>query len=144
MQSESDVIRVELYNLYITFGEGGIDSVLNSFDNKAVFTSFAPIDVFPYLGRREGKASIAEMMKKTHAEFEHLIYQPTFIVVDKEDAAVIVMVKLRQRDTGRIIQLLNAHFIRFNDGLIIELREFMDSFDAVQQVLGRELIPTKL
>ena len=143
MQSESDVIRADLYNLYIAFGEGKIDAALNSFDDKAVFTSYAPIDVFPYLGRRVGKASIAEMMKQAHAEFEHLIYQPIFIVVDKENAAVIVMMKLRQRSTGRIIQLLNAHFIRFNDGLIIELREFMDSFDAVQQVLGRELILTK-
>ena len=29
------------------------------------------------------------------------------------------------------------------DGRIIELREFMDSFDAVQQVLGRELNTAK-
>ena len=91
MQSESDVIRADLYNLYIAFGEGKIDAALNSFDDKAVFTSYAPIDVFPYLGRRVGKASIAEMMKQAHAEFEHLIYQPIFIVVDKENAAVIVM-----------------------------------------------------
>jgi ketosteroid isomerase-like protein len=73
-----------------------------------------------------------------------LTYQPIFVVADKEEAAVIVMVKLRQRTTGRIIQLLNAHFIRLHNGLIIELREFMDSFEAVQQVLGCELIPTKL
>ena len=140
----SDDLRLDLYDLYIAFGKGKIDLVLNSFDDKAVFTSYAPIDVFPYLGRRAGKVSIAEMMKQVHAQFEHLTYQPIFVVADKEEAALIVMVKLRQRTTGRIIQLLNAHFIRFHNGLIIELREFMDLFEAVQQVLGRELIPTKL
>ena len=140
----SDDLRLDLYDLYIAFGKGKIDLVLNSFDDKAVFTSYAPIDVFPYLGRRAGKVSITEMMKQVHAQFEHLTYQPIFVVADKEEAALIVMVKLRQRTTGRIIQLLNAHFIRFHNGLIIELREFMDSFEAVQQVLGRELIPTKL
>ena len=45
----------------------------------------------------------------------------------------------RQRSTDRIIQLLTAHFIQFRDSRILELREFMDSYDAVQQVLGHEL-----
>jgi len=84
------------------------------------------------------------MMKQVHAEFKHLTYQPIFVVTDKKAAAIIVTLQLRQRSTGRIIHLLNAHFIRFHDGLIIELREFMDSFDAVQQVLGREIFPSKL
>jgi ketosteroid isomerase-like protein len=34
---------------------------------------------------------------------------------------------------------VNAHFLRLRNGRIVELREFMDTFDAVQQVLGREL-----
>jgi ketosteroid isomerase-like protein len=57
---------------------------------------------------------------------------------------VIVQVRLRQRATDRIIHLLVAHFIRFRAGRIIELREFMDSFDAVQQVLGSEIDTVKL
>jgi hypothetical protein len=31
-----------------------------------------------------------------------------------------------------------AHFMRFRDGKLI--REFMDSFSAVEQTLGRDLI----
>jgi ketosteroid isomerase-like protein len=54
------------------------------------------------------------------------------------------MARLRQRSTNRIIQLLVAHFMRLRDGRIIEMREFMDSFDAVQQVLGHEIDMTKL
>jgi ketosteroid isomerase-like protein len=36
-----------------------------------------------------------------------------------------------------------ARFIQFRDGRIVELREFMDSFNAVQQVLGREIDTTR-
>jgi ketosteroid isomerase-like protein len=32
-----------------------------------------------------------------------------------------------------------AHFLRFRNGRIVELREFMDSFHTVKQLLGREL-----
>jgi len=54
-------------------------------------------------------------------------------------AAVIVMARMKQRATGRIIQTLFAQFVRFRDGRIVEFREFLDSFDAVEQVLGREI-----
>lgn len=37
------------------------------------------------------------------------------------------------------MQLSIAHFLTFKDGKIVELREFMDSFSAAEQVLGREL-----
>jgi ketosteroid isomerase-like protein len=33
-----------------------------------------------------------------------------------------------------------AHFMRFRDGKIVKLREFMDSLHAAEQALGRELI----
>jgi ketosteroid isomerase-like protein len=132
-------LRARLYDLYAAFGEGKIDLALQSFDDTAVFTSYTPIDVFPYLGRQTGKIAIAAMMTNMHAEFEHLTFQPIFIVAEKDAGAAIIMVRLRQRSTGRIIQLLTAHFIQFRDDKISELRELMDSFDAVQQVLGREL-----
>jgi ketosteroid isomerase-like protein len=132
-------LRAKLYDLYAAFGEGKIDFVLKFFDEMAVFTSYTPIDVFPYLGRQIGKTAIAAMMTNMHAQFEHLTFHPIFMVAEKDSAAVIIMARLRQRSTDRIIQLLTAHFIQFRDGNIIELREFMDSFDAVQQVLGREL-----
>ena len=46
------------------------------------------------------------------------------------------MATLRQRATERTIYLLVANFIRFKHDHIIEFREFMDSFDLVEQVLG--------
>jgi ketosteroid isomerase-like protein len=32
-----------------------------------------------------------------------------------------------------------ANFLRFQDGRVIEFREFSNSFDVVEQALGREL-----
>lgn len=132
-------LKGELHKLYAAFRDGNLNTTLGYFDDTAVFTSHAPVDVFPYLGRQVGKPAIAAMMSKVHSQFEHLIFDPIFMVVEKESAAVIIKVRLRQRSTGRIIHLLNAHFLQFHDGRICELREFMDTFDAVQQVLGREL-----
>jgi ketosteroid isomerase-like protein len=116
---------------------GRIDEALREFDDGVVMTSYAPVDIFPYLGRKQGKAAVAATTKTAHADFEYLAYQPVFMVTEAEDAAVIVLA--RQRATDRIIQLFIADFIRFQKGRIVEIREFMDFFDAVQQVLGREI-----
>jgi ketosteroid isomerase-like protein len=140
----SEELRARIYDLYKAYGEGRLDFVLESFSDQAKFISYAPVDVFPYLGVQHGKIAIAEMMKKAHAQFEFLTYQPIFMVVENNDAGTIVMARLRQRTTDRIIALLVAHFIRFQDGRIVECREFMDSFDAVQQVLGHHIDTSKL
>ena len=139
----SELLRKRLYELYAAYAEGRIDDALREFDDKVVMTSYAPVDIFPYLGRKQGKAAVAATMNAAHAAFEFLSYQPVFMVTEQEDAAVIVLARLRQRATGRTIQLFVADFIRFASGRIIELREFMDSFDAVQQVLGREILTPK-
>ncbi len=135
----SELLRKRLYELYAAYAEGRIDEALREFDDSVVMTSYAPVDIFPYLGRKQGKAAIAAAMKAVHADFEYLAYQPVFMVTEAEDAAVILLARLRQRATDRIIQLFVADFIRFDKGRIVEIREFMDSFDAVQQVLGREI-----
>lgn len=139
----SELLRKRLYDLYIAYAEGRVDEVLREFDDNIVMTSYAPVDVFPYLGRKQGKAAFAATLNAVHADFEYLSYQPVFMVTEQEDAAVIVLARLRQRATGRIIQLFVADFIRLNKGRIVELRQFMDSFDAVQQVLGREISVSK-
>ena len=135
----SELLRKRLYDLYAAYAEGQIEQVLREFDDNVVMTSYAPVDIFPYLGRKQGKTAFAATLHAAHAEFEYLSYTPVFMVTEQEDAAVIVLARLRQRATGRIIQLFVADFIRFQGDHIVELREFMDSFDAVQQVLGREI-----
>ena len=139
----SELLRKRLYDIYAAFAEGRIDEALHEFDDNVTMTSHAPVDIFPYLGRKQGKIAVAETMNAAHATFEYLSYQPVFMVTEHADAAVIVLARLRQRATGRIIQLFIADFIRFDKGRIVELRQFMDSFDAVQQVLGREIFASK-
>ena len=123
----SELLRKRLYDIYAAYAEGRIDEVLRAYDDNVVMTSHAPVDIFPYLGRKQGNAAVAATMNTAHAAFEYLSYQPVFMVTEQDDAAVIVLAHLRQRATGRIIQLFIADFLRFKNGRIVELRQFMDS-----------------
>lgn len=125
--------------LYDAYGRGRVDECLSLVGEDVDFVSYAPVDVFPYLGRKKGKAALAQAMRAVHAEYEYITYQPFFTVVEDDAAAVILLARLKQRATGRTIQLFVADFLRLKDGKIYEIRQFMDSFDAVQQALGHEL-----
>ena len=85
------------YDLYAAYAEGRIDDALISFDDDVTMTSHAPVDVFPYLGRKHGKAAIAATMRSAHSAFEYLSYTPVFMVTENETAAAIVLARLRQR-----------------------------------------------
>jgi len=132
-------LHARLDTLYAAFRRGQIDFVLNSFDDEIEFISNAPVEVFPFLGHRRGKSAVAEVIKSVHAEFDILSYEPVSALVESDQAAVMLFARGVSRKTGRSIQLAIAHFLKFRNDKIIELREFMDSFSAAEQALGRPL-----
>ncbi len=139
----SEALRKKIYALYEAYAAGRLDDILASCDDNIEFFAYAPVEVFPFLGHHRSKAEFAETIKEGRRRFEYLTYQPVFSVVEGNDAAVMVLARLRQRATNRIIQLFLAHFLRFQNGRLVEIREFMDSFDAVQQAIGHEIDLTK-
>jgi len=64
-------------------------------------------------------------------------YEPRIIVVDGDRAAVMSDVAFQQRSTGRTVSTQLANFLRFRDGKLVEFREFANTFDLVEQALGR-------
>lgn len=135
----TETLRERLYSLYAAFKHGKIDFLLNAFDDDIEFISYSPVEIFPFLGHHRGKAAMAKILKAGYKEFEFLAYEPVFMVIGAEEAAVIIFARFIHRRTGRSVSVMIAHFARFRQGRIIELREFMDSFTAVKQLLGREL-----
>ena len=66
-------------------------------------------------------------------------YKPVVMIVDGARAALMSDLSYRQRATNRVLRLRIGNFLRLQDGRLIEFREFIDSFDAVEQARGREL-----
>ncbi len=100
---------------------------------------YAPISVFPFAGPRRGRAAVLEAMADIAKIFTVESYKPEIMIVDGERAAVMSDASYKQRSTNRILRLRIANFLRWQDGKLIEFREFINSFDAVEQALGREL-----
>jgi ketosteroid isomerase-like protein len=132
-------LRERIYDVYKAFSEANFDRLPDMFDERVDFMSNAPREVFPYLGRLLGRAAVMKGIATVHQEFDSILFTPLRIVIeDDQSAGVIVSIQLKQRATGRTIRLFAAHFLRFQNNQIVEYRAFLDTFEAVQQVLGRE------
>jgi ketosteroid isomerase-like protein len=131
-------LRKRVYEVYEAFSAGEIDRLAGMLDDHIDFVSNAPTDVFPYLGRRIGKAEVTAALRTVHDEFSSLTFAPIWIVTDDETAGVLLSVSATRRANSRAARFFAAHFLRFRDGRIVEYRSILDSLEAVQQVLGRD------
>jgi len=135
----STLSKTRIYEIYEAFSAGKLDVLAGAFDEHADFVTNAPPNVFPYLGRRVGRAAIVKTLSAVHDEFEFLSFLPIWIVLEDDTAGAILSIHATQRTTKRILRFFAAHFLRFRDHRIVEYRSIMDFFEGVQQVLGREV-----
>jgi len=123
-----------ILEIYEDFAKGRMDRLSQILDEKVDFISHAPADVFPYLGRRLGRAEVLEALTEVHNKLEVLSFWPITTVVDGDQAALTVLINVRERTTGKTANFLAAHFLRFRNDLIVEYRAIIDSMDAVRQM----------
>ena len=136
--SEDDT-RAIVKELYDAYGRRDFERVAALIHDDVDWVIYAPMSVFPFAGPRRGRAAVLEAMADIAKVFALESYTPQITIVDGARAALMSDAGYRQRSTNRVLRLRIANFLRFQDGRLIEFREFIDSYDAVEQALGREL-----
>ena len=103
------------------------------------WTISGPVDVLPFCGTRHGKAAVLDLIERLVPEvFRVYSFVPDAMLVDGDRVATLNRLSARSSD-GRVISYRLAHFLRFRDGKVVENISLIDSFDAVEQVLGHPL-----
>lgn len=108
-------------------------------DDAFVSLTHAPVEIFPHLGFHEGKTWIAQAIRIQQERYSERRYTVEFVVADETQAATLVQAALTKRSDKRVITLHVGEFFILRDGLITEHRSMFDSFDLIQQLLGRDL-----
>jgi ketosteroid isomerase-like protein len=109
--------------------------------DDVVWTISGPIDVLPFCGQRSGKAVVLKLLDRDiPALLEKRRLIPTAMLVDGDRAAVVGKLTASRGDIGRKISYRIAQFVRFRDEKVVEYMSIIDSFDAVEQVLGHSLV----
>ena len=96
-----------------------------------------PIEVFPFAGLRRGRPAVLQALALMGLSYSLHSFDPDFIIVEDDRAAIMADVSLTQLASGRLLRFRAANLIRVAGGKVIEVREFADSFDQAEQALGR-------
>ena len=131
--------RQRVLNFLDVFYSGDVEGALSRCSDDVEFFSNAPVDLLPHMGRHHGKAELREMWKTVHTRYYDMRYELPTLVTEGDKVAAHIRVFFRKRDNNRVVQFDIAAFYTLRDGLITEIREIMDTFDLVQQVLERDL-----
>jgi ketosteroid isomerase-like protein len=121
------------------FSSGDIEAALGRCTDDVDFLTHAPIDILPHMIPRHGKAEVRQMWQTIHARYSSLRYEAPVAVAEDDKVAVYLHAFFRKRSNERIVQFDMAVFYTLRDGRIAQIREILDSFDLVQQVLERDV-----
>jgi ketosteroid isomerase-like protein len=131
--------RQRVLNLLEAYYSGDIEGALSRCSDDVDFVANAPVDILPHLGHRHGKAEVRQMWQTIHARYSSMRYEVPIIVAEGDKVAAHIRVFFRKRSNDRIVQFDIAVFYTLRDGRVTQIREIMDSFDLVQQVLERDV-----
>jgi ketosteroid isomerase-like protein len=135
--------RQRVLNFLDVFYSGDLEGALARCSDDIVLIAPAPIDVLPHMGRRHGKDEVRKTWQTVHARHSSMRHEIREIVAEADKVAVNIRAFFKKRSNGRTVQFDIAVFFTLRDGRIREIREIMDTFDLVQQVLERDLLTGK-
>ncbi len=113
-----------------------IDSVL---DDDIDWTAFGPIDMFPFLGARRGKAAVMDIIRQVAESFEIRRLERETILLGIDSAASMIRLSMTALGSNKPISMRAAHFAQFKSGRLARMRVLIDTFDLVEQVLGEPI-----
>ena len=135
--------RQRVLNFLDTFYSGDIEATMARCTDDIELIAPAPIDVLPHMGRRHGKDEVRKVWQTVHARYSSLRHEVRDIVAEGDKVAVSIRAFFKKRSNGRTVQFDIAVFFTLRESRVSHIREIMDTFDLVQQVLERDLLTGK-
>lgn len=115
---------------------GDIEALI---DEDVEWALYGPIDMFPFLGARRGKAAVLEVIRQLADNFRVHRFDRESIMLGVDSAASMVRYSLTALDSNKPISLRVAQFAQFRAGKLVSMRVLIDTFDLVEQALGRAI-----
>jgi ketosteroid isomerase-like protein len=130
-------IRPIVEAFYRASAERDVDRAMAFIADDVNWLVQGPVDLFAFFGQRHGKAAVLEGYREVGLRLDVTAYQVETLLVDGDRAAALIRLISVVRATDKVMSVRTSQFSRFRDGKIIEMRAILDSYDMVEQTLGR-------
>jgi ketosteroid isomerase-like protein len=131
--------RQRMLEFFKVLYSGDVEGALALCTDDLEFLANAPVDILPHMGHRRGKAEMREMWKAVAARYSEMRCDVPILVCEGDKVAANIRVFFRKSLNQRMVQFDIAAFYTLRDGKISHIREIIDTFDLVEQLLEREV-----
>ena len=125
--------------LHTAINERQLNDLEDLIDEDVDWAIYGPIDMFPFLGARRGKLAVLDVIKQIAENFRVHRFDRETVMLGVDSASSMLRYSLTALDTNKPISLRIAHFAQFKAGRLASIRVLIDTFDLVEQVLGRHI-----
>jgi ketosteroid isomerase-like protein len=125
--------------LHSAINERQPEDLETQIDDDVDWVIYGPIELFPFLGARRGKAAVLEVCRQISENVRVHRFDRESIVLGEDTAASMMRYSLTALDSNKPIKLRLAHFAQFKAGRLLNIRVLLDTYELVEQVLGRPM-----
>ena len=108
-------------------------------DDDVDWAVYGPIDMFPFFGARHGKAAVLEVIRQVAENVRVHRFDRESVMLGVDSASSMMRYSLTALDSNKPISLRLAQFAQFRAGRLSSIRILVDTFDLVEQALGRPI-----
>jgi uncharacterized protein len=134
-----DLHRQRVLDFLDVYYSGDVEGALERCTDDIEFLVNAPIDILPHLGQRRGKAAVRQMLTTVHARYSSMRCEVPIMVAEGDKVAAHIRASMSKSSNARVVQFDIAAFYTLRDGKISQIRQIIDTFDLVEQVLERDV-----
>ena len=125
--------------LHRAINERQLDDLESVIDEDVDWAIYGPIDMFPFLGARRGKAAVVEVVRQIAENIRVHRFDRETVMLGVDSASSMLRYSLTALDSNKPISLRLAHFAQFKAGRLRSIRVLLDTFDLVEQALGQPI-----
>jgi hypothetical protein len=125
--------------LHRAINESQIGDLETLIDDDVDWAIYGPIDMFPFLGARRGKPAVLDVIRQIADNVQVHRFDRESIMLGVDSASSMIRYSLTALDSNKPISLRLAHFAQFKAGRLLSIRVLVDTFDLVEQALGRPI-----
>lgn len=127
---DRELIEQRVRAIWDCRAHGDIDGLLDYLAPDCVYVVTSWVGQ-PVTISREGREACGELARQIHILIEPRTAEVTELVVDGEQVAACRRVLVANRGTGRTAELDICYFMRFRDGLLVEMHERTDTLGMI-------------
>ena len=135
----AETIRPTVEAFYRVSAARDLEGVASFLADDVDWLVQGPVDVFPFLGQRHGKAAVLEGYREIARKLDVTGYEVEELLVEGDRAAALIRITSVVVMTGKVMSIRTSQFSRFRDGKLVEMHAVLDTFDMVEQTIGRAL-----